>query len=162
MDTSEKYIEMCQKAREIQKMRILHRDWGNQDFYLKVNKDGCYDIDSCNGENFELLRLSTAQKGVVWLPRQDQLQEIMEIDSHKLNFMFNKFTSNILLSEDKYYKFYQQIDECCEDMFTPGDQYELPELPNPTFEQLWLAFVMKENFEKEWDVNKKEWIKINN
>lgn len=69
----------------------------------------------------------------VWLPRQDQLQDMIK---------WNK----------KWYKgayLYPLIDFY--ESFA-GNQWE-------SLEQLWLAFVMYEKYQKIWDEEKEEWVK---
>ena len=105
MDTSEQYIKMCEKAKEIQGQR-----WGH------ITDDNFWDNQ----------RLPWA----VWLPRQDQLQEMVK----------EKFTGwtypGVL---NKLQKFCFEI-----------SYYN-------SMEQLWLAFVMKEKYSKVWDGE--NWIK---
>ncbi len=138
MDTSEQYIKMCD-CPEIQEL------WGvdDGDFLASHKIEGigakykyitwCL-CDYCNvADSYGTLEIdSENKKGYVWLPRQDQLQEMANscdcTDPLCLMLDFHKWVVN---------------------------------LPNPSppytdsFEQLWLAFVMKEKFGKEWDGN--EW-----
>jgi len=135
MDTSKEYIKMCNKAVEIQPLFKCLGDivsWDNGRVFLVVK---CYP-DSVNGirikewENDEEIDL--ASNATVFLPRQDQLQEIIEKDLHEkiyeLLSMFNGF-----------------VDEYC----------RTPECNFTSWEQLWLAFVMKEKYNKTW--NGEEW-----
>ena len=68
----------------------------------------------------------------IWLPRQDKLQEMVgEKDLLQLVWAFNNFCHDISYTQSGYKTF-------------------------PTsMEQLWLAFVMQEKFNKVW--NGKEW-----
>ncbi len=120
MDTSETYIKMCEKAEEIQE---------------------CYDMAKYPYPNLfwynnELHFLNNLKVGI-WLPRQDQLQEMIGKTYPEPYFML---TDWIIENESK-------IDE---------------NMNNPCFantesmEQLWLAFVMKEKYNKIW--NGEDWI----
>jgi len=62
MDTSEIYIKMCERAREIQDVSLSFGDyyWFNKDWHIFL--EGAY---AMSPEHF------------VWLPRQDQLQEMI-------------------------------------------------------------------------------------
>ena len=107
MDTSETYIKMCEKAVEIQRNRppLTEHD------YIIVR-----------GRGFPLFEN-------IWLPQQDQLQDI-----HRW-----KFT-------DQAIRFWEWASE-----FNPETEKLL------SWEQLWLGFVMKERYSKIW--NGEEWIK---
>ena len=71
----------------------------------------------------------------IWLPRQDQLQAMMELPN---NFkIFHPIAVN-----SKY-----RIMWGCN--FVDGD----------SMEQLWLSFVMSEKYSKQWNSEKEEWIK---
>jgi hypothetical protein len=72
-----------------------------------------------------------------WLPRQDQLQDMLPKEYVTVDAMFNDL-NNWIFKNDDY----------LEDTF----------YGNETAEQLWLAFVMKEKWNKSW--NGKEWINL--
>jgi len=120
MDTSKKYIKMCEKAEEVQKLwkpkiaDVFVYDWvsayGNRGSYC--DEDG---EDRTNR---------------LWLPRQDQLQEIAPAEEIIANF--NEFC--FWLNDYKMR---------CINSFD-------------SMEQLWLAFVMKEKYNKTWKT--KKWI----
>ena len=109
MDTSEAYAIMCYRAEEIQSLAPSVRDGRN--FWF-----------GCNPH--------------VWLPRQDQLQEMIEDkinmkEWRRLNLLIDcaySYTSSKLLEEQ--WREIQTLE---------------------SFEQLWLAFVMFEKFGKKWD-----------
>lgn len=65
MDISPEYIDMCAKAVEIQSQWKPDFIFGSV-LWLKFSKEIMVDID-CNSTS-----------GVVWLPRQDQLQEMID------------------------------------------------------------------------------------
>jgi len=70
----------------------------------------------------------------IWLPRQDQLQEMVDanhLDNHRYsNRMVIQFFPIVMPTCD--------IEECAKVKIN-------------SMEQLWLAFVMKEKFNKTWD-----------
>jgi len=158
MDTTPEYIKMCEMAKEIQNLRkdisdkkfvtTLYEtgDWfcytdpysitirmtgGNQNPTELVK--GIYVVGSSSiqsssipdrKEKLEFINGYKEVKNIIWLPRQDQLQEIV---------------SPSFLKEDKFMiidKFLSFIDYADREW---------------SFEQLWLAFVMKEKFNKIWD-----------
>jgi len=86
---------------------------------IKIICEGCYDV-------FDVLAIndlnSPPYKSLIWLPRQDQLQEILEGEYY---FYFNRFHNFCSQNYAKYL----------------------------SFEQLWLAFVMKEKYNKIWNGN---------
>jgi hypothetical protein len=122
MDTSEIYIEMCRQAEEIQDLQShLFGDFR----YNHVFND------------IQIINYHSSmddQEIYTWLPRQDQLQEIVFREPNPfimLGRIFNFVRRN-----------FQQGDEDLKKLST-------------TWEQLWLAFVMKEKFNKTW--NGEDW-----
>ena len=116
MDTTKQYILMCEKAEEIQK---LAKDW----FFGKDNSHDYYRFTQ------DKKRIGI-QKGIniqIWLPRQDQLQEIYDNGQN--------FTHQNL---EHFYRWYKS---------GIGKFFSM--------EQLWLAFVMWGLYKKEW--TGKEW-----
>ena len=123
MDTSKEYIKMCEGAEEIQNIR--YPDFFAGDWYI-----------SHNGYTFIVGSLPPLGEdlhrgGEVWLPRQDQLQEM------------------VLPSTCNAYWLVNQINCMCYN----DNAYGL--CGNPSMEQLWLAFVMSKRFGKHW--SGKEW-----
>ncbi|KKK86090.1 hypothetical protein LCGC14_2766710 [marine sediment metagenome] len=115
MDTSEQYIKMCD-CDEIQEPErwLLFRPkkldclvWSGADVFF----DG--------------------KEKLVWLPRQDQLQEMIELWHYCSNEV-----SSLAWGVWNFY--------------THSDDNYFPD----SMEQLWLAFVMKEKFNKTWDGDK--------
>ena len=129
MDTSEKYVKMCSEATEIQNETKLD----DGDICQCINK-GDYYCHCGKVEVFNLLYSSNdrmfAKFNFIWLPRQDQLQEMIE----KEGKVVNKLITLI-------HRFY------CEN-----------ETDYDSFEQLWLAFVMKEKYNKQWNKEKLQWL----
>jgi len=95
------------------------------EFYVK--KDFIKDIDPLGIINVELWEY----KKCVWLPRQDQLQDMVwdSLGTYCSNKM-NSLTWGV-------WDFYNTIDDV------------------DSMEQLWLAFVMRELYNKQWNGN--EW-----
>lgn len=137
MDTSETYIKMCEKADEIQ---TLHREvrhentgkWKSGDFWTTVfdcDRSRAFVVpdylDAWADEPHYLHHPSE----VIWLPRQDQLQEMVRLDA---------ITLTQLLAD-----------------YVIGHKLDPAKLPQPSMEQLWLAFVMQEKYNKVW--NGEEW-----
>jgi len=129
VDTSSEYIKMCEKASEIQNM------WepSTPDF---VVLRGSREVDCIGARKFSEVRVPDD----VWIPRQDQLQEMVVTDSGGLPYWS-------LLS-----RFY---DWALESGAGGGTKVSYK---RASMEQLWLAFVMNEKYHKEWDFEKKEWV----
>lgn len=171
MDTSKHYIKMCSKAKEVQKLwKPTINDyciWGGNpsvidakslscyfngdvrsrnywEEYAKEKGYTCYPIDNIfcmfsvekNKEN-EAKEVLEQRRGCYtdyefcfWLPRQDQLQEM--IKTNNIVNLCHSFYSQMLLYNNCGDYIYPDLDE-----FT-------------SMEQLWLAFVMKEKWNKQW------------
>jgi hypothetical protein len=117
MNTTDKYIEMCEKAtelqREIQITNCGFRYIKNYVYYgIFGGNDGVRDV----------------VKKTIWLPRQEQLQEIWlnrSDNSSSILSMIDCFNNFIINSKETLY--------LC------------------SMEQLWLAFIMKEKYNKTWN-----------
>ena len=140
MDTSEKYIKMCEKAQEIQDLRKLDNGEGSP--YLKEGDYFC----KLTSTNVELFKNKTSYIliDIVWLPRQDQLQDIVINKTN--NFGSNNLSSQLLLNN--IVGFSKEL-YCSrkKEMFS-------------TLEQLWLAFVMKTIYNKIWNEETQNWKEI--
>ena len=114
MDCSVEYIEMCRKANEIQNKPVP---------LCFINYENVY-IDYSG--NF--WSLEKHQQG--WLPRQDQLQDVV-------------FDETVGLQSRCYaiYNFSISFEK------SGGNSIII----DGSMEQLWLAFVMLEKFNKKWD-----------
>lgn len=113
MDTSKEYIKMCD-CEEIQDGK------GRNVSFQNIDREGDWwiqvDIQSTDGHN-------------VWLPRQDQLQEML---NYKEPIVFNLVSNlNIWIMDN-------------------------PKKVCFSMEQLWLEFVMETKHNKTWDKDK--WI----
>jgi len=136
MDISKEYIEMCEKAQEIQNYR--------QTMGLPSKSFISYKGDwFCHvGGVILVANQDIYQKPGTWLPRQDQLQEIMLED--KCRYDTEKYvTVNEVLLDDfnRFVSFF---------VHQKGERIN-------SFEQYWLKFVMKEKFNKIWNNEIKNW-----
>ncbi len=158
MDTSEVYIKMCEKAEGIQKKwnplpgdfihhkftlfgeEINHKIWPQIPMWeinivwFRSEIDSYFACTDEKGNN-RIYKHPTDMKRetCIWLPRQDQMQEM--INSTDISNLFDKFFS--------YYTLNWSV-------------RSTPWWNNISFEQLWLAFVIKEKFNKIW--NGEKWI----
>ena len=162
MDTSETYIKMCEKAEEIQKRwrTAAYQEQGDGygsliSYFDEANKRqrldmflGFYTFDGKPTTQIISLpsRYSIAQTyagliwqhdltKVVWLPRQDQLQE-----------MVGGFEAGMI----DWWHWRNAVYPHMQNPHTKEWRFN-------SFEQLWLAFVMKEKYGKVW--NGEEWVK---
>ena len=131
MDTSETYIKMCEKALGLQNEKWVSKKgkaypWTEGDMIsLKGN---VFMYDSCShSEGF--IEPEVYNIECVWLPRQDQLQEM--VGGFGAGFVdWSGWIDNI-------------YPEQC-NPFSKSWRFT-------SMEQLWLAFVMKEKYNKIWD-----------
>ena len=119
MDTSEQYIKMCKKAEEIQD--IMGEVW------IPFGQDILYSYEDVFAKK---LTDNGNRWHCIWLPRQDQLQEMY------LNSMPDGTYTKIFTLVEAFYGHFEQ--------------YGYPSYAF-SMEQLWLAFVMKEKYGKIWD-----------
>jgi len=153
MDTSEQYIKMCEKAGEIQGNRELLEG----DFYAYIRpKEGFNWLHHTRQEFIDNPSESWAEPSVCmlsddrdygiehiyedviercWLPRQDQLQEM-------LLFPCGDFKDN----------FWSALDDFRDYAFS---ETFIPYIPT-SMEQLWLCYVMKQKYGKAW--NGADWL----
>ena len=135
MDISKEYILMCEKTTEIQEL------WGYKegDFFAHAGHTPPKILIVDDTENsYGDFDCACCEGKRTWLPRQDQLQDIIieywgEVDCSN---------SHVVVLDD-------------------FSEYVLNECPKETIsmnslEQLWLAFTMKEKYNKKWDGE--EWI----
>ena len=131
MDISEKYISMC-NCPEIQSLKSLEQ--GN--WFKKIYKDESWIIcqghylDSIHEKDFE-----DKDQQHIWLPRQDQLQEIIGIKDLLSFIEDNEYMSSL----------YSQI------KLEYDRNIEILELSPEIF---WLCVVMNYKFNKTWDNEK--------
>ncbi len=120
MDTSQEYILMCQKAEEIQK---LAKTFPYED---RV------EIATSRDYGFPFYRN-------IWLPRQDQLQEMVGLSLWPLNCKFSLWL-------------YDHDSDGLIDLHV-RHEHEFYSM-----EQLWLAFCMFEKYGKVWSNG--EWVNV--
>jgi len=138
------YIKMSKKAEEIQKLR---KKWQWGDFYCETP------IELLNKGKPPSISLALSidnkrYKNEIWLPRQDDLQEMLKkwlklyIKMEKLQY---SYLWNLWLDFSSFVMNEQYFgDKNVTDIFT-------------SMEQIWFTFVMKKKYNKVW--NGKEWIK---
>ncbi len=145
---SENYIKQCEKAKEIQELcRYKKGDW----FYTKKYKDDYtkgYHVISDDYiyfcDNPESISWITRAKGV-WLPTQEQLQAmILPI----LKKRYNKAWDLNKMKRTANWVF--RIFSCFLN--------EHSRIYSNDMNELWLAFVMKEKWNKKW--TGKDWVEL--
>lgn len=124
MDTSETYIKMCEKATELQEVWDIrfgdfHCGKGETEVLLLINRP------EDRGNDYIIKSFG------IWLPRQDQLQEMVQT------------TNEYNLAEME-----MRFHEWC---VSPLTVYTQTHKHLTSMEQLWLAFVMKEEYNKVWN-----------
>ncbi len=144
MDTTKQNILMCEKAEEIQKIYLdfsYPDNWLVEDIIVVCKEHQkrlrfCNIVkDPCEGT---IGNLCVRKSNQIWIPSQNQLQEMVK--GKFIDYVRDtKFDSTILMCS-AFWRFVNDRDEDCFSM-----------------EQLWLAFVMKELYNKIW--NGKDWIK---
>lgn len=137
MDVSPEYVEMCEKAEEIQKgWKPTEWDYvfGERDKERQTLVLSGY----CTDGGFYGAELEEEHRGIrdivgvnfpIWLPRQDQLQEMI----HDYKFSKRQFSGSHGLLRDFAYWVEEES-----------------KLPCASMEQLWLAFVMLTLYHKKW------------
>jgi len=133
MDTSKEYIKMCEKAREIQE--LWFRENGNFVFWKATNSIKII-TDTFNTDDLKIF---------IWLPRQDQLQD-MVIEKWKKGIKEGNSYRGYPIS---FIEDFNQFIRC-----QIAQKYNCV---NWSMEQLWLAFVMENLYNKTW--NGEGWIK---
>jgi hypothetical protein len=128
MDTSETYIKRCQKATEIQELADGDREG---DFWRAYVPWDCRRTTAYKYET--VINFCEEQEGMragggkdIWLPRQDQLQEMMPYGDDYLSFVMHVAHPDELADLDPYHSKFQ------------------------SWEQLWLAYYMAEAHNKRW------------
>ena len=122
MDKSSDYIRMCEIAKVIQKQ------WKPEvgDFFVSMSlglTSPCQTIASDLEKKVSYLKTIKA----VWLPRQDQLQE-MVIEKYATSWDLAIAFSNVLMGDNASY----------------FDNFG-------SMEKLWLAFIMLEKYKRKWE-----------
>jgi len=140
MDTSETYIKMCDcpEIQEQSKCQVGYSDlvklWGHDTIDVDGYKKGNLQVD--HHDNLLIHGWWRGKSNHVWLPRQDQIQEMMgslldkRVEYQKCCYCY----------AEKIYR------------FADSDSCKLPIAS--TMEQLWLAFYMWEKHKKTWNGDK--------
>ena len=140
------YIKMCERAKEIQCDRILGRyDFGDI-YYLKSGHKhggkfrfiGSYDGYDCDKELIEKS---------IWLPTQEQLQEMLTMDTEYAK-EYNKKEGAIFCG---FYIFLDMMDWVRNCLKKPTT------INCNSMNEMWLIFVMSEKYSKIWTGEK--WVK---
>ncbi len=136
MDKSKKYINMCEQAKEIQSL------WKREDYdwFVDIGTTDACRINYCNDAYYEI----DPEIEAIWLPRQDQLQNMMGIELH------THVKNNGLVDKFRIFYYWEQDD------FEPNADIKQFE----SMEQLWLACVMYYKFHKDWSNTKTAWVNI--
>ncbi len=124
MDTSKEYVLMCDKAKEIQKL-WKHSKRNSGDWYFHKELNCAYVVTDIEQNNSDC----------IWLPRQDQLQEMVLI--------LCNFPCQVLSFLDTWI-----------------DKNNIKKSSFRSMEHLFISFVMKWNWNKVW--NGRCWIKEEN
>ena len=135
------YIKMCEQAKKIQKewkpqkgdfVFTKHQFYPNENYrvLLITEETGPYEFTLDN----RIIIQTTNKASVIWLPSQEQLQE-----------MVGHMGMRSIMK--KAYRRFGSL------------EISNPKLSDTPMEQLWLAFVMKEKYNKTW--NGENWICIN-
>ncbi|KKN57556.1 hypothetical protein LCGC14_0561020 [marine sediment metagenome] len=143
MDTSEQYIKMC-NCPEIQgifaaRPEVYYGNWIPGDFFYRwdTKENGVYEKAADEEGYYYNGKLDNA----TWLPRQDQLQEMVgdlpEATERASVELLGCFTSWCYTEDARGFR-----------KWTPG-AYQFTSM-----EQLWLAFCMHELHSKTWDGDK--------
>ena len=143
MDTSETYIKMCEKAAEIQEGHeaIIQGDWW---CWKSYQRQVVPHVDARPISRVDKREKKVVRNTRIWLPRQDQLQEMVK------EIAMDELTRGQFLVAylEQYFDYF-----CNEEYANYGTSTGLH---FGSMEQLWLAFVMKEKYNKIW--NGDEWI----
>ena len=121
MDKSSAYIKMCESA------KVMQKQWKPEfgDFFVSMSlglTSPCQPITSDLEKKVSYLKTIKA----VWLPSQDQLQE-MVIENYAMPWDLTIAFSNVLMGENASY--FEKFD---------------------SMEKLWLAFIMLEKYKRKW------------
>ena len=137
MDTSEKYIRMCDCPEVQGQFRANEGDWlyctcGDIEHY-----PGGYGINVITTGDADIGNMDLKEsESDVWLPRQDQIQGMLEEDWQKTCVHFVRYVTNDFAPNTIFYTRRDEIG---------------------SMEQLWLAFYMHEKHGKIWD-DEKGWV----
>lgn len=141
MDISKEYIDMCKKALEIQKIRESSDSFVAGDYFSigKINsKENDIYIFIC----WDLIE--PPYPIYIWLPRQDQLSELIELWNKKYSRAFFDHIKSASIEYARYPDGHISIDF---------------EINFDSIEKHLLAFYMMEQHNKKWDSAYNDWTK---
>jgi hypothetical protein len=130
MDTSEQYIKMCD-CKEIQNQEGLGSTVGS--FHARLNPHP----DLYPQKYYTLVGCESCTRmcmDEIWLPRQDQLQGMISHDKSGALLLLSLFSQSVYRWKTSYKMQFAK-----------------------SMEQLWLAYVMYEKFNKKWNWNEDKW-----
>lgn len=149
MDTSETYIKMCEKAEEIQRQKFFRVATYFQDLYATGDWFSWNDKRACpesgvkqsfdDGWSKEFWEFPSSS---VWLPRQDQLQEMVLPNPNEKD-AWGDLIEYDLKTDHAFWLAKRFTDSIQEKKYS-----------QQSMEQLWFTFVMKEKYNKTWDGEK--------
>ncbi len=142
MDTSKAYIKMCKAAVGLQNEKWVSKKgksypWEEGDMVSLHRKVFMYDACS-HSEGF--IEPQVYDTECVWLPRQDQLQE-MVIESLTASLHDGFEHRRLIVLTGRFREF---VSHCFPEEPLYSERFD-------SMEQLWLAFVMKEKHGKVWN-----------
>ncbi len=132
-------------------------------YYHVTDTEGIRRCGECGNEESYI-----ASSKYIWLPRQDQLQEMVNPEHMKSIVSFNLIRSfsdfclpEIVIHHESLEAYRECQDEekkrVYEKRIEAGYEHQRYIAQFTSMEQLWLAFVMKEKYGKVWDGG--EWVK---
>jgi len=133
MDTSETYIKMCD-CEEIQGLRPVKYDWLDNLYYGRtiLQPDHAPFLFGSSDDKLDTM-------DSIWLPRQDQLQEMVGQGWEGCK-CFDDIPLTVILVSLYSFEKHNVLRTIELNINSPA-----------SMEQLWLAFVMKEKYNKVWD-----------
>ncbi len=132
MDFTEKYIKMCKEAKEIQEQAKKFVETHSVLYFAKIVDKSFQGIFVYP---YEIYLNDNDTAHYIWLPRQDQLQEMLKSPISQMMCLVEEIE---LETTDPFRKEYF--------------------IKFETLEQLWLAFVMEKKYYKRWDEEKEKWV----
>ena len=148
MDATNRYAMMCQQAEEIQSLwRPKQCDFIINFADIEEGLSFCRSAESLvqvvnmyyeeqESEHY-LQECEDLKEQALWLPRQDQLQKIIEPDNANVHSVMIK------VMETQYHDSSKKTLVSAPELFY-------------SMEQLWLAYIMREKYNKVW--NEEEWV----
>ena len=144
MDISTQYVRLCLKAKEIQ---ALSPEGESGSWYVDGEKLG--DVLGVRLTNTEKKLYKERHEGkcLIWLPSQDQLQEMFSSGMFSLDALFPLDTWSLQLS---FFGFMYEVNLSTVQDETIRFERSPYAYQFCSLEQLWLAFIMKKKYNKIW------------